>query len=62
VTTQDVLDINRAGWDVVAPLFCGGTALPFYGPLAPTEDGRRAPTREASARAAGTNHAVRRIT
>lgn len=35
---QDILDINRAGWDTVAPLFCGGTALPRYGPLAPTED------------------------
>ena len=40
-TTHDMLDINRAGWDVVAPLFCGGTALPFYGPLAPTEDDLR---------------------
>jgi SAM-dependent methyltransferase len=32
------LAINRAGWDRVAPLFHGGTALPEYGPLAPTED------------------------
>ncbi len=32
------LSINRAGWDRVAPLFHGGTALPEYGPLAPTED------------------------
>lgn len=34
----DVLAINRHGWDSVAPLFCGGTALPGYGPLAPRED------------------------
>lgn len=32
------LAINRAGWDRVAPSFHGGTALPEYGPLAPTED------------------------
>ena len=32
------LAINRAGWDRVAPIFHGGTALPEYGPLAPTED------------------------
>ena len=36
--TADALDINRRGWDAVAPLFSGGTALPIYGPLAPTED------------------------
>ena len=35
---EDPLEINRAGWDTVAPLFCPGTALPIYGPLAPTED------------------------
>jgi SAM-dependent methyltransferase len=34
----DALAINRAGWDRVAPRFYGGTALPSYGPLAPTED------------------------
>jgi SAM-dependent methyltransferase len=32
------LETNRAGWDRVAPSFHGGTALPEYGPLAPTED------------------------
>ena len=32
------LEINRAGWDRVAPIFHGGTALPEYGPLAPAED------------------------
>src|SRR5215210_5224647 len=32
------LAINRAGWDRVARSFHGGTALPEYGPLAPTED------------------------
>jgi len=35
---EDVLSVNRAGWDHVAPRFHGGTALPNYGPLAPTED------------------------
>ena len=35
---EDVLEINRAGWDTVAPKFYAGTALPIYGPLAPTED------------------------
>jgi SAM-dependent methyltransferase len=33
-----VLATNRAGWDRVAPQFHGGTALPEYGPFAPTED------------------------
>jgi SAM-dependent methyltransferase len=32
------LALNRRGWDAVAPKFCGGTALPHYGPLSPTED------------------------
>ena len=32
------LAINRAGWNTVAPKFHGSTALPEYGPLAPTED------------------------
>ena len=32
------LAVNRAGWNRVAPMFHGGTALPEYGPLAPTED------------------------
>lgn len=34
----DALAINRAGWDKVAARFYGGTALPIYGPLAPTEE------------------------
>ncbi|HST63311.1 MAG TPA: class I SAM-dependent methyltransferase [Longimicrobium sp.] len=37
----DALAINRAGWDRVAARFYGGTALPSYGPLAPTEDSLR---------------------
>src|SRR5436190_19015676 len=35
---EHVLATNRAGWNHVAPMFHGGTALPEYGPLAPTED------------------------
>jgi SAM-dependent methyltransferase len=35
---ERVLATNRAGWNHVAPMFHGGTALPEYGPLAPTED------------------------
>jgi SAM-dependent methyltransferase len=35
---QQILTINRAGWDQVAARFYGGTALPNYGPLAPTEE------------------------
>ena len=31
-------NINRAGWDVVAPRFFGAAALPKYGPFAQTED------------------------
>jgi len=39
VTVPDnVLEVNRAAWNHVAPRFYGGTALPIYGPLAPTED------------------------
>ena len=38
IDTERVLAINRAGWDRVAPSFHGSTALPEYGPLAPTED------------------------
>jgi ubiquinone/menaquinone biosynthesis C-methylase UbiE len=34
----DALAVNRAGWNQVAPRFYGGTALPTYGPLAPTEE------------------------
>jgi SAM-dependent methyltransferase len=36
--TDDTLTINRACWNKVAPKFYGGTALPSYGPLAPTEE------------------------
>jgi SAM-dependent methyltransferase len=35
---EDILSINQKGWNRVAPLFYGGTALPVYGPLAATED------------------------
>ena len=35
---DDDLTTNRAGWDQVAARFYGGTALPCYGPLAPTEE------------------------
>ena len=38
IDSGHALAINRAGWDRVAPIFHGGTALPEYGPLAPTED------------------------
>ena len=31
-------NINRDGWDVVAPRFYGAAALPKYGPFAQTED------------------------
>ena len=36
--SEDVLSINRAGWDYSAPRFFGGTALPSYGPLGPSEE------------------------
>jgi SAM-dependent methyltransferase len=35
---EEILSINQKGWNRVAPLFYGGTALPIYGPLAETED------------------------
>ena len=35
---ENILSINQKGWNKVAPLFYGGTALPKYGPLAETED------------------------
>ena len=38
IDTEQALATNRAGWNHVAPMFHGGTALPEYGPLAPTED------------------------
>ncbi|MEH7885031.1 class I SAM-dependent methyltransferase [Bacillus sp. JJ1609] len=34
----DTLKINKKSWDEVAPRFYGRTALPEYGPFAPTED------------------------
>lgn len=34
----DTLRINKKSWDEVAPRFYGRTALPEYGPFAPTED------------------------
>jgi SAM-dependent methyltransferase len=37
VTRNEILTINQKGWDIVAPQFYGGTALPKYGPLAATE-------------------------
>src|SRR5689334_20078322 len=38
IDQQQMLSINQAGWDQVAARFYGGTALPIYGPLAPTEE------------------------
>jgi ubiquinone/menaquinone biosynthesis C-methylase UbiE len=38
VEPEVALATNREGWNRVAPRFHGGTALPEYGPLAPTED------------------------
>jgi len=38
IEAERALETNRAGWNQVAPMFHGGTALPEYGPLAPTED------------------------
>lgn len=38
VDQQTILAVNQAGWDAVAHQFYGGTALPEYGPLAPSED------------------------
>lgn len=35
---EEILSINQKGWNQVAAMFYGGTALPEYGPLAPTED------------------------
>ena len=36
--SEETLTINRACWNQAARKFHGGTALPTYGPLAPTED------------------------
>ena len=38
IEAERALATNCAGWNHVAPKFHGGTALPEYGPLAPTED------------------------
>ena len=35
---EKILNINQKGWNAVARLFYGGTALPKYGPLSETED------------------------
>src|SRR5688500_15774135 len=35
---EEILSINQKGWNKVAPIFYGRTALPAYGPLAATED------------------------
>ena len=35
---EAILSINQNGWNKVAPLFYGGTALPKYGPLVASED------------------------
>jgi len=35
---EEIVTINQKGWNKVAPIFYGGTALPKYGPLAQTED------------------------
>ena len=38
IEPASALEINRKGWNRVAPLFQGRESLPVYGPLAPTED------------------------
>src|SRR5689334_14465996 len=35
---QQILNMNQRGWDQVAARFYRGTALPLYGPLAPSEE------------------------
>ena len=45
IEAERVLATNRAGWNQVAPMFHGGTALPEYWPLAPTEDELELPIR-----------------
>ena len=35
---EEILSINQKGWNKVAPIFHGGTALPKYGPLVATEE------------------------
>jgi SAM-dependent methyltransferase len=57
------LATNRAGWNQVAPKFHGSTALPEYGPLAPTEDSLRlldlAPDLRALEIGCGSGHSLR---
>ncbi|GLV54120.1 hypothetical protein KDH_09690 [Dictyobacter sp. S3.2.2.5] len=38
---SSIQETNRAGWNKAAQQFYGSTALPLYGPLAPTEDDLR---------------------
>jgi SAM-dependent methyltransferase len=38
ISREDSLTINQNGWNIVAPKFYGGTALPKYGPLCQTEE------------------------
>ncbi len=35
---EEILSINQKGWNQVASIFHGGTALPKYGPLTATEE------------------------
>ncbi|MCB0119645.1 MAG: class I SAM-dependent methyltransferase [Anaerolineales bacterium] len=37
ISRNDIVTINQKGWNIVAPQFYGGTALPKYGPLSVTE-------------------------
>ena len=63
IDSGDALAINREGWDRVAPIFHGGTALPEYGPLAPTEDTLRllelTPNLRALELGCGSGHSLR---
>ncbi|MEO7134562.1 MAG: class I SAM-dependent methyltransferase [Vicinamibacterales bacterium] len=63
VTAEAALAINRDGWNRVAPLFHGGTALPQYGPLAQSEDVLRlldtVPDLRALELGCGSGHSIR---
>lgn len=37
ISRNEIVTINQKGWNIVAPQFYGGTALPKYGPLSITE-------------------------